>query len=93
MPTTKARAEALANAQNKAPAGFINPVLYATGAKKAFRDITQGNNGAFSAGPGWDACTGLGSPNAPALIAAVKPAGSAPVKTTTPSPKKGTPKK
>ena len=64
---------ALANAANKAPAGFINPVIYAAGAKKAFRDITQGNNGAFSAGPGWDACTGLGSPNAPALIAAIKP--------------------
>jgi len=26
----------------------------------AFRDITVGNNGAYSAGPGWDACTGLG---------------------------------
>jgi len=64
---------ALANAQNKASAGFINPTIYMAGAKKAFRDITQGNNGAFSAGPGWDACTGLGSPNAPALIAALKP--------------------
>jgi kumamolisin len=27
-----------------------------------------GNNGAFSAGPGWDACTGLGSPIASKLI-------------------------
>lgn len=27
---------------------------------QAFRDITVGNNGAYSAGPGWDACTGLG---------------------------------
>jgi kumamolisin len=27
---------------------------------RAFRDITVGNNGAYSAGPGWDACTGLG---------------------------------
>jgi kumamolisin len=65
---------ALANAQNKASAGFINPTIYMAGAKKAFNDITQGNNGGFSAGPGWDACTGLGSPVAPALIAALKPA-------------------
>ncbi|QIS22573.1 S8 family serine peptidase [Nocardia terpenica] len=33
-----------------------------------FRDITQGNNGAFSAGPGWDACTGLGTPVGTALL-------------------------
>lgn len=26
------------------------------------RDITSGSNGAYSAGPGWDACTGLGVP-------------------------------
>jgi kumamolisin len=41
--------------------GFINPTLYATPA--ALNDVTQGNNGDFAAGPGWDACTGLGSPN------------------------------
>ena len=49
------------NATNGSPVGFINPTLYATPA--ALRDITQGNNGDFAAGPGWDACTGLGSPN------------------------------
>jgi kumamolisin len=27
------------------------------------RDITNGNNGTFAAATGWDACTGLGSPN------------------------------
>jgi kumamolisin len=43
-------------------AGFINPAIYAAKAKSSFNDITQGNNGAFSAGPGWDACTGQGSP-------------------------------
>jgi kumamolisin len=42
-------------------AGFINPTLYRN--PKDLRDITQGNNGAFAAQPGWDACTGLGSPN------------------------------
>jgi kumamolisin len=58
----------LANAQNSASAGFINPALYAASAKKAFHDITQGNNGAFSAAPGWDACTGQGSPIGSAVI-------------------------
>jgi len=33
-----------------------------------FRDITQGNNGAYQAGPGWDACTGLGVPDGAALV-------------------------
>jgi kumamolisin len=37
----------------------------------AFRDITQGNNGAYAAGPGWDPCTGLGSPNGQALLRAL----------------------
>ncbi|HTW00636.1 MAG TPA: S53 family peptidase [Streptosporangiaceae bacterium] len=36
-----------------------------------FQDITTGNNGAYSAGPGWDACTGLGSPNGTALLSLV----------------------
>ncbi len=53
---------ALSNAANKASAGFINPTLYAAASKTAFRDITSGNNGGFSAAAGWDACTGLGSP-------------------------------
>jgi kumamolisin len=45
------------------PAGFINPLLYQnTGTAADFSDITSGNNGAYSAGPGWDACSGLGSP-------------------------------
>lgn len=61
---------ALANAANGQDAGFVNPALY--GAANAFRDITSGNNGGFKAGPGWDACTGLGSPNGAAVIAALK---------------------
>jgi kumamolisin len=59
---------ALANKQNGKPAGFVNPTLYAAGAKKAFRDITSGNNGAFKAGAGWDAASGLGSPIGSAVI-------------------------
>lgn len=69
---------AVSNALNKTTAGFANPTLYGGGAKAAFRDITQGNNGTFSSGPGWDACTGLGSPVVPAVIKAL--AATAPVK-------------
>lgn len=55
--------------------GAANATLYGIG-EKAFRDITQGNNGSYSAGPGWDACTGLGSPNGQTLLSALQ-AGSA----------------
>ncbi len=51
---------ALANALNGRAAGYLNPLLYAH--PTALRDITEGNNGAFEAAVGWDACTGLGSP-------------------------------
>jgi len=44
-----------------APQGCINPKLYVNAA--ALNDITQGNNGAFTAGSGWDPCTGLGTPD------------------------------
>ena len=50
--------------------GFANPTLYANPA--AFTDITAGNNGAFSAGPGWDPVTGLGRPVGPAVLALFK---------------------
>ena len=36
--------------------------LAASSSSSGLRDITEGNNGAYSAGPGWDACTGLGVP-------------------------------
>ena len=51
-------------------AGFLNPMLYAN--PPLLRDITQGNNGDFAAASGWDACTGLGSPNGKALSGASK---------------------
>lgn len=58
------------NADLGRPVGFINPQLYAHAA--ACRDIVSGNNGAYTAGKGWDACTGLGSPNGTALLAALR---------------------
>ena len=54
---------ALINESIGKPAGLINPLLYQTASTADdFNDVTTGNNGAYSAGPGWDACTGLGSP-------------------------------
>jgi kumamolisin len=51
--------------------GFLNTVLYEKFATGVLRDITVGNNGAYSAGSGWDACTGLGSPNGERLLTAL----------------------
>jgi kumamolisin len=62
---------ALLNQALGKPVGFLHPQLYAAAAHTAFRDITQGSNGSYQAGPGWDACTGLGSPNGTALLQAL----------------------
>ncbi|MBT9331100.1 S53 family peptidase [Paracidobacterium acidisoli] len=63
----------------KPAVGFLNSTLYSLPATSdAFRDITAGNNdidgnlkGQYTAGPGWDACTGLGSPNGTELLTAL----------------------
>lgn len=81
---------AVANKQNGKTAGLLQPQIYAAKAKSAFRDITSGNNGSFNAAPGWDACTGMGSPIASALIpllTATSGSGKKP-----PKPKPGKPK-
>ena len=65
---------AVANAQLGTQVGVIQPAIYAAKAASAFNDITVGNNPAFSAGPGWDACSGLGSPIAAKLIPLLAPA-------------------
>jgi kumamolisin len=68
----------LAQATNKS-LGLIQTLLYAgvvAGATTpGFRDITSGNNGAYAAGPGWDACTGLGSPIGTTLLTRLSQAG------------------
>ena len=78
---------AVANQQLGTTVGFINPAIYAAKAAAAFHDITQGNNGAFSAGPGWDACSGQGSPIASVLIPLLAPTGSPPTPAPVPAPK------
>jgi kumamolisin len=56
---------------------FLAPILYAN--PQAFQDITQGDNDStggnqYQAGPGWDPCTGLGTPNGAAVLAALQTA-------------------
>ncbi len=53
---------ALVNQKTGKSAGFLNPTLYGAG-ESVFFDVTQGSNGSFQAGAGWDPCTGLGSPD------------------------------
>jgi uncharacterized repeat protein (TIGR03803 family) len=67
-----------AAAQGRATVGFINPTLYAigrsSGAALAFHDIVSGNNtnssspSNYFAAPGYDLCTGWGSPAGSNLI-------------------------
>ena len=57
------------NAKLGRNAGFVNPKLYAAGPQ---RDIVEGDNGAYSARQGWDACTGLGSPDGSKVLAALR---------------------
>jgi tripeptidyl-peptidase-1 len=57
--------------QGKGPVGFINPTLYQN--PSVLNDITEGNNPGcnttgFSAVPGWDPVTGLGTPNFPKML-------------------------
>lgn len=62
--------------------GFINPLLYQNYQQftqtAAFHDIVDGNNdtgdsgGGYSAQSGWDACTGLGTPNGAQLLSVLQ---------------------
>lgn len=52
--------------------GYINPLIYSAAVDTTFHDITSGSNGDYSAGPGWDACTGLGTPDGEALMEALQ---------------------
>ncbi|MBV9158686.1 MAG: S8/S53 family peptidase [Acidobacteriaceae bacterium] len=65
---------ALCNEQLGKNLGWIHDQLYGTFSQhKALNDITSGTNGDFKAAVGWDACTGLGSPNGQAMLALLKP--------------------
>jgi kumamolisin len=66
---------ALINQQRGSSVGYINPFLYQNyqqlSQNKALRDVTSGNNGSYSAKAGWDACTGLGTPDGSLLLNAL----------------------
>jgi len=63
---------ALFNQNFGKPVGFLNPLLYTEGVSvRGFHDITRGSNGAYQAGPGWDACTGFGTPDGTKLLGAL----------------------
>jgi kumamolisin len=57
--------------------GLLQPLLYKGVnpgvAAAGFNDIVEGTNGVYKAGPGWDPCTGLGSPNGTALLSLLSP--------------------
>lgn len=64
---------ALMNQKLQRSVGFLNPLLYdAAVHKDSFHDITAGNIGAYEAKPGWDPCTGWGSPNGANLLRALE---------------------
>jgi kumamolisin len=63
---------ALCNQKLGKGVGFLNPLLYGTlASERVCRDVTSGNNGAYSAAAGWDPCTGWGSPNGAQLLQAL----------------------
>ncbi|MGH9302818.1 MAG: S53 family peptidase [Acidimicrobiales bacterium] len=63
---------ALLNQSQHRRLGLFNPVLYLIlDPATACRDVTEGTNGAYKAGPGWDACTGWGSPRGEEISSAL----------------------
>ncbi len=52
---------------------FLNPLIYPLIGTAAFRDVTAGSNGAYTAGAGYDLVTGIGAPNVKELIRALAP--------------------
>ena len=70
---------ALVSQKRGQPIGYLYPILYQNYPQlvqsNALRDVTSGDNGAYSAGPGWDACTGLGTPDGARLLQALTVSG------------------
>jgi subtilase family serine protease len=60
----------LASQANSKSYGSINPNLYTLA---SYHDITSGSNGFFTASTGWDYPTGLGTPDANAIVNALSP--------------------
>jgi subtilase family serine protease len=61
---------ALAAQANGVSYGSMNPKLYVL---SSLHDVTAGSNGFFSAGVGWDYPTGMGTPDAAAVVSNLTP--------------------
>ncbi len=65
------------NQAKKKNVGFLNPFLYSSAAEGTVHDVTSGTNAikntvkGYEAGTGWDACTGLGTPDGTAILKAL----------------------
>ncbi|MEP6549046.1 MAG: S53 family peptidase [Gammaproteobacteria bacterium] len=65
---------ALLNQAKGKNVGFLNPFLYSNAKAGVVHDVTKGTNAikgtikGYSAGPGWDACSGLGTPDGSAIL-------------------------
>jgi kumamolisin len=69
---------ALCNQALGAPLGFLNPRLYPQLGTSSFHQITTGNNGAYHAGPGWNPCCGLGTPDGTNMLTALRQSKASP---------------
>jgi kumamolisin len=65
---------ALLNQAKQKNVGFLNPFLYSSVAKGVVHDVTSGTNAitntvkGYDAGPGWDPCSGLGTPDGTVIL-------------------------
>jgi kumamolisin len=65
---------ALLNQAKQKHVGFLNPFLYANISKGVCKDVTVGSNAikntikGYEASSGWDACTGLGTPDGGTIL-------------------------
>ncbi len=94
VPALYAGLVALINGVLGEPVGYLNPNLYTVAQDYAFRDVNDDVNNTlfgwnftpgagweapgYSSGPGWDACTGLGSIDGNALLTALRGLGLPP---------------
>lgn len=66
---------ALLNQAKGKNVGFLNPFLYANAGNGVVHGVTEGSNGikdtvrGYDAGPGWNACVGLGTPDGEVILA------------------------
>jgi kumamolisin len=68
-------AQQMAQQEGVAGLGPLGPVLYQIAAAQppgaVFHDVVRGGNLLYSAGPGWDYSTGLGTPRVAPLARAI----------------------